>query len=547
MIFLTLAIRFARPLRDILQGSGSLRGAASASHTLRRTPRARVSSRLTAVVASVTAVIGWAPASSRAADPADQLRPADVAILDGSDGLEIAVLRDEATAIRGHFQGDQFVQGASEHQIGVESDPVHLKLKAESRDHHSSGAELGKRERQRGAVAFEGDFRLGANAALEFEGNLVDSLRAEEDGPWSRIGRLFNWQQTRVAQTEVRVGLADDRLRLRSSQALSQFDESDDDERTENGLALRQAIEADLLRDGDWLVSTFLRRSLVDEAFHNAGLNGRRDGPRGRNRHTLSIGGTVGWGPFELTLARETGERVRDGDGYQEENLRTTVSVGVDDLWQRTGLGFLPGVAPDAVWVSLARGEVDPGGAQASTRDRATEQGFGLSWARNNTYADLSFWRYSYDGRQPNAREADWIGDGAVLAIGAYGADWNVDASVGFDRGDNQEPYSRSRDANFYGSFSVAHRPENLPDLRLSLFLGSYGTDYMAYQGEILTRYGEIGAEADFSKFLRAKGHDDGPSLALLYWFRAQNMSNTFASDQKEGEHVLGLVYKMKL
>jgi hypothetical protein len=512
-----------------------LRGAASASHTARsllRTPRSRISSGLIALVASVTAAIGWAPGSSRAADPAGQLGP--------SLGVEAAVIRRS-------FPGHQFVPGASEHQIGAESDPIHLKLKAESRDHLSSGAELGKGERQRSTVAFEGAFQLGANAALETEFNLVDSLRTEEDGPWSRIGRLFNWQQTRVAQTEVRVGFADDRIRLRSSQALSQFDESAERPGTEDGLAFRQAIEADLVREGDWLVSTFLRRDLMDEAFHDPRLNGRREDPRGRNRHTLSIGGTVGWGPFELTLARETGARVRDGDGYQEENVRTTISVGLDDLWQRAALGSLPGPAPDTVWVSVARGDVDPGGAQASTRDRATEQGFGLSWARDNAYADLSYWRYLYDGRQPDAEQADWIGHGAVLAVGAYGADWNVDASLGFDRGDNQEPYSRSRNANFYGSFSVAHQPENLPDLRLSLVLGSYQTDYLAYDGVVLARYGELGAEADFSKFLRADGQDDGPSLGLLYWFSGQTMNNDFGNGQKEDEHVVGLVYKIKL
>jgi hypothetical protein len=573
-----------------------------------------VSTGLLAVLASLTAALGWASAPSRAADPAEQLRPSlgvaipdgsdgldiaalrdeaaviwarfqddqfvtrvnghqkrerrrravafegglklgadqadqlrpplGVAILDGSDSLDIAGLREEAAVIRARFQDDQFVTGISEHQIGVESDPFRLKLKAESRDTHSSGAELGKRERRRKAVAFDGGLKLGANAALEFEGNLVDSLRVTEDHPWTRIGKLLDWRQTRISQSEVRVGLADDRIRLGSSQALSQHDESDGDTTSENGLALRQTIEADVVRDGDWLVSTFLRRNLVDDAFYDAGVHRRREDPRGRNRHILSIGGTVGWGPFGLTLARETGERVRGGDGYQEENLRSILSVGLDDLWQRADLGPLPGLAPDAVWVSLARGEVDPGGTQASTRDRATEQGFGLTWGHNNTYADLSFWRYVYDGRQPNAEQADWIGHGAALAVGAYGADWNVDASLNFDRGDNQEPYSRSRDANFYGSFSVTHQPDNLPDLRLFLFLGSYKTDYLAYQGEILTHYGELGAEADFSKFLGAEGADDSPSLALLYWTRGESMNNTFAKDEKEGEHVVALVFK---
>jgi hypothetical protein len=457
----------------------------------------------------------------------------------------------ETQAWLGDARKVQFVPGVSAHQIGAKDDPFHLNLQAESRDHYGSGAAFEKRERQRRAVAFEGGLELGPNAALEFEGDLVDSLRATEDGPWSRISRLFSSQQTEVARTEFRLGLADNRIRLRSSQAVSQFDasraltpfnESDKDASSDDDLALEQAIEADLVRDGDWLVSTFVRRSLVDDAFH--GLRGEREDPRGRNRHTVSVGGTVGWGPFGATFARETGERVRDGDGYQEQNLRTTFSVGLDDLSYRAGLGTLPGLAPDAVWVSLAEGDVDPGGAQTSTRDRTTEHSFGLSWAWDSAYTDLSFWRYLYDGRQPYADQADWLGHGAVLGVGTYGANWNVDASLGFDLGDNKEPYSRSRDTNFYGGVSVAHQPENLPDLRLSFFVGSYKSDYLAYQGEVHSRYGEFSAEADFSKFLMADDDDDGPSLALISWFRGQTTKDSFADGEKQGQVVVGVVYK---
>ena len=492
-----------------------------------------MSTGLLAVLASATAV-GCASESLRAEDGGGQLRP-----------------------WFGGALSNQFVPGVSEQRIGNENDPLHLKVRAEAQDHRSSDADSDEEEvGRRRAAAFEGGLHLGANASLEFEANLVDSLSAEEeDDPWTRMGMLFDWQRTRGAQGQVRVGLANDRIRLQSSQALSQFDEFGEGngfeshlalgQKSEDGVALEQAIEADLVRDGDWLVSTFLRRSLVDDAFDDTGLPGGREDPRGHYQGSLSMGGTVGWGPFGLTFARETGERVRDGDGYEEENLRTTVSVGLEDLWQRTGFGSWPELAPDAVWVSLVEGDVEPAGAQTSTRDRTTDQGFGLSWAWNDAYADLSFWRYVYDGRQPNAEEADWIGHGANLGVGTYGASWKIDASLGFDLGDNQEPYSRSQDTNLYGSLSVARQPTNLPDLRLSLTLGRYKTDYVAYQGEVHTHYGEFSAEVDFSKFLREEDDKDRPTLAFLYWFRGQTMRNTFEDGQREAEQVVGLVYRM--
>jgi hypothetical protein len=441
---------------------------------------------------------------------------------------------------------EQFVPGATAYERRTPGDPLHLEIQAESWDRHGSGAVFQEQERRRSEVAFEGDAQLGAGTTFEFEGDVVDSLRAKEHSPWGRLGGGAGWRQTRAAQTEFRVGLADDRIRLRSTQALSQFDQSIDELSSENGLALGQSVEADLVRNGDWLVSTFVRHSLVDDAFQDAGLPGGREDPRGRNRQTLSMGGTVGWGPFGLTFARETGERVRDGNGYEEERLRTTVSVGLDDLWQRAAGGSWPGLAPDAVWVSFVEGDVDPGGS-ASTRDQTSEQGVGVSWAWDSAYADLSLWRYLYDGRQADWEEADWIGHGATLSVGTWGPNWNVDASVGLDQGDNQEPYSRSKDTNLYADLSVGHRPVNLPDLRASLSLGTYRTDYLAYDGEVGTNYGELSFEADFSKFLKAEGQDDdAPSLALLYWFRRLATADSFADDQNDSEHVVGMVYKMK-
>lgn len=444
------------------------------------------------------------------------------------------------------LEGSGFGSRDSEFQIGSKTSAHRFTFKAERQDRQSqAGHSAAARERSRRGLAFEGDMWLAADATLAFKGHLVESLRSLEDGPRNRIGSVSDWRQTKVAETEVKVGLLDDRVRLSSTQALSQFDHSDGPEGAlESGVAFAQALEADLIRSGEWRVSSFVRRSQIDDAFEDDGLPDKGKDLRGRNRRTVSLGSTFGWGPADLTLARESNERVSDGDGYQEDNVRAIVTVGLEDLSQRIGLESWPALAPDAVWVSVAPGEVDPGGAQSSAQDRTMDQGFGLSWAWSGTYADLSFWRYVYDGRQPEAEEADWIGHGAVLAIGAYDANWNADVSFGFDQGRNEDPSSRSRDTNFYGSVAVGHRPDNLPDLQLAVTLGRFKTDYLAYDGEFLTDYAELSAEVDFSKFLISEGEADAPSLALLYWFRGLATAGSFADG--DGEHVFGLVYKRK-
>jgi len=446
------------------------------------------------------------------------------------------------------LEGSGLGPGDREFEIGDQASARRFTLKVEQHDRQSQdGHSANAREQSRRALAFEGDLRLGGDATLAVKGNLVDSLRSLGRGPRNRLGGAFDWRQTKVAETELQVGLLDDRVRLSSTQALSQFDQSDDPEGAlESGVAFAQALEADLIRSGEWRVSSFVRRSQVDDAFEDDGLPDKGKDLRGRNRRTVSLGSTFGWGPVDLTLARESNERVSDGDGYQEDNVRAIVTVGLEDISQRIGLESWPALAPDAVWASVAPGEVDPRGAQSSIQDRTLDQGFGLSWAWSGAYADLSFWRYVYDGRQLDAEEADWIGHGAVLAIGAYAANWNADVSFGFDQGRNEDPSSRSRDTNFYGSVAVGHRPDNLPDLQLAVTLGRFKTDYLAYDGKSLTDYAELSAEADFSKFLISESDTDDRSLALLYWFRGLTMTDSFAGGESDREHVFGLIYRKR-
>jgi hypothetical protein len=447
------------------------------------------------------------------------------------------------------LEGNGFGPGDREFEIGDQASAHRLTLKLEQHDRQrQDGHSANAREQSHRALAFEGDLRLGGDATLALKGNLVDSLQSLGRGPHNRLGGALDWRQTKVAETEMQVGLLDDRVRLSSTQALSQFDESDDPEGAlESGVAFAQALEADLIRSGEWRISSFVRRSQVDHAFEDDGLPDKGKDLRGRNRSTVSIGSTFGWGPIDLTLARETNERVRDGNGYQEDNVRSMVTVGLEDLSQRFGLESWPALAPDAAWVSVSPGEVDPGGALSSAQDRTLDQGFGLSWAWSGAYADLSFWRYVYDGRQPDAEEADWIGRGAMLALGAYGARWNADVSFGLDQGRNEDPYSRSRDTNFYGSVAVGYRPDKLPDLALAVTLERYKTDYLAYDGGSLTDYAELSAEANFSKFLISESDTEAPSLSLLYWFRGLTMADSFAGHEAEGEHVVGLIYRKKL
>ena len=402
---------------------------------------------------------------------------------------------------------------------------------------------IGK-ELWRDAMAAEGVLPLASGAKVGVKADLVRSARATEDGPHNLLGAAFDWQQNTVASSELTLGLADDRVRMKTMQANSAWDSSDEDRTDRQGLAFLQRLDADLVRTDDWLVSSFVRYSQVDDDFDSDGLSREWPDRKERNWRVLSVGGTAGWGPLALTLSYDQRQRL-DTAGYREELYPAVLQIDIDDLRGRLNLGDDSHwwmLLPDSAWVSVTSGRADTGSGRHS-EDRISEQGLGLSWNWQGSYASFEVWRYLYDSHEAAAEEADWVGHGGSFSLGAYGRRWNVDASFGLDYGDNQEASSASEDNDYYGTLAVSYRPEKLPDVVLGLTLGRSSTEYFAYDGESSTDYHAFSAELDLSKYLRDPYQTEGPRLSLLYWTRNMTYADTFGEDSDEREHVIGLVF----
>jgi hypothetical protein len=426
----------------------------------------------------------------------------------------------------------------------------HLKLTSETYDYYyGRDAKSHPRELNRRSVAIDSDGAIGRDARFGFNASVADSLRTTDAGPSGLIAAPLDWRQNRAASSKLSLGLLDDRLRLTTTQAFSDFDGTDIEH--DQGTAFSQRAEFDLIRNGSLRLSTFAAHSIIEEEFTSMGLRGGSSAFGRDDGQTVTFGSTVTAGPFSLTLTREDRDSLGDDEAGTVEEMvnKALINLSLQPLEDLTA-GVLGEtfwhVMPDSFWFSLAQGSVLPR-SEADERDRTIEQGFGLSWSGDSAYSEFGFWHFTYDGRQSGAREADWLGYGLSFDTGIHGKMWNLDATLAYNTGRNEEVYSRSVDDSYDGSLFFSYRPERLPDWIIGLSAGHYRTDYIAYGDQALTNYRELSVELDLAKFwpISRSGHH-AQGLRAVYWLRDIANADDLAGNDREREHVVGILFSMQ-
>lgn len=415
----------------------------------------------------------------------------------------------------------------------------------------------------------DGELGYGDLVSLRLEGSVVDLRAPTESGDFAFVeGALGGWEENRVDDVTVTAGLLSDRLRFTSRHASSSYrlfgsyskrpttknkrrDDGEGRERFLNrgdaeGAAVLHRFDADVWRSADLNVSVFGLYSHVDRYFESVEASGK-DPFAKSNRETRRMGMTLGFGPVQVTLARDLSRKI---DAPEEARHEATVALDLNDLRSRAGgrhgEGFWA-LAPSSAWVSVARGAVDGASGPGAPDDRTEDISFGFSWEWPGSHASVDFWHSRYDYRQPGAGDYDWAGSGGYAGFGFSGERWGFDAGLGFYRSENKEVTSRSIDLGYDGSVAVSYRPRHLPDVSASLFLGRYGTDYVAYGGSDRTDIWQTGVTMDFSKYLSEWMRDADQSLKLLYRSESLITRGDFAGLDQNTDHLFAVLFRLGL
>lgn len=384
-------------------------------------------------------------------------------------------------------------------------------------------------------------FSLGADAMLsdgiqfKFEGETVELWNFEaEKVAGFRIGESDQWKRVRISDVNVTLGLMDDRLRLTTRHSSSRYMDSEwRDE--EFGQGLVQRIDADLWKSEDFRLGLFGSYAGVGPRYHHVDEMGdekkskkkKNDPFLNPGRQTAKFGGTIGFGPADLTLTSLSESAFGDeDDDRRESGYEAKLSLNLDRLRNRASDLFGEGVrvmTPGSLWMSYGSRDIDLGDGDNSPADRATDYTIGASWNWGGPYGSVSYWRSYYDNRQLGSEGADWQGDGLDLSLGYYGSNWSFDGGFSMNRSNNLDIWSESHDAGYSGWLSFSLRPEDLPDLTTSLGSDVYRADYIAYDGISVTYNWKLGTELDFSKYLTGGGDGYDPSLKVVFQMDQDN------------------------
>lgn len=337
--------------------------------------------------------------------------------------------------------------------------------------------------------------------------------------------RLFSPSQGSgwaLQDTLVRLGLADERIRLEARHAESAHQLAPSDGLQADGIgrlwapgAISHRIEADVFEQGGLSSSLFAVYRESDEDFGWAAAPTRRKAFVAPGRRLFQGGGSFGLGPAVLSISRslETPRSadVAPGQSRIHETTRGGLSLALQDLWpeglpDRVGPAWL---SPSSVWLSFADGNLRSGDVGASDPTRTRDLAFGASWDHGRSSASASFWSSEHAAEQSYA---DWEGSGVDAGYGFYADRWGVFFGLNKLRSHGAD----ALESSLNGSLTLFLYPEQLPRLSASLDRNEWESRYGSSEPFSARTHGlELGV--DLTRYLQREGFASGPRLEASY------------------------------
>ena len=396
------------------------------------------------------------------------------------------------------------------------------------------------------------------------------------DGSRRELGLLTDWRENRATDLDLKLDLADSRLRYAGGLAWAEYgaamsSQLDQDARPRldrhEGASQWHRLDADLWRTSDGSASVYGLYSMQDTAYRSLARS-RPDTPDLLEGKTTELGGTLRHGKATLSLthqnvtdgtsgAEETAGKLRLGalsfsltagewtyfddgpDGWwtQDEFWKGSVKLQLADLLGTDTAegGALAGLLPDTVGLNARRDRIRSSSASDQPPDVRTKLGWGLGWIGEEGWTtDLFLYRTVTESPMAEAEE---------LALdflqSFFGNWWDVTAYASLSTQRSPDTSDRlygggvsfSITGNKYPKFSVG-----LDFNRFDMLLPDL--DYAARDQEI-----NLNATLDLSKYLPVTNLDHKPYLKLKAWGDWSLSSDSESGDETRLEPTALIVF----
>ncbi len=112
-----------------------------------------------------------------------------------------------------------------------------------------------------------------------------------------------------------------------------------------------------------------------------------------------------------------------------------------------------------------------------------------------------------------------------------WGNKWTFDGSLSLSRSEQMGEWSESADLSLGGSLSLSYRPDEFPDLSISVGSDHYRADYIASDGNSQSDTWVLTTELDFTKFWKEWLEPRPGSLKMVFQLEGASSFEKWGGD----------------
>jgi hypothetical protein len=248
----------------------------------------------------------------------------------------------------------------------------------------------------------------------------------------------------------------------------------------------------------------------------------------------------------DITLAQTDSWDDENSNGFQKTEYETKLGLDLNKLRGFTGESLgetFWNIAPDSVYASYGFGAVDIGSG-SSTEDRTRDFSAGANWGWDGGYSYLNYRQSHYDNRQSGSKDDDRLERGFDFGGGMWGSNWDLNGWLSLSRSEQMGEWTEATELSFGSGLSMSYKPDDSPDLKLSLGSDNFRGDYIASEGTSRSGSWVFTSEVDFTKYWAELWGDRPSNLGMVFQLRNDHSFQRWGGDadrESETNYFIGL------